>query len=64
MSRFQAVVIRGHLRLHLQGLKHSRMSGKQLLDAATSITGQPYKRGQYEQALNDINTWIKENTDA
>lgn len=64
MGRFQAIVIRGHLRLHLQGLKHSRMSGKQLLSAATSITGQIYKQGQYEQALNDINIWIKENKDA
>ena len=61
---FQAVLIRGHLRMHIAGMKHSRMSGTKLLAAASTITGKPYKRGQYQAALNDIQAFIKENTEA
>ena len=57
---FQAAVIRGHLRLLIAGMKNSRMSGTQVLDAASSITGTKYKRGQYKAALDDIQRFIAE----
>jgi len=40
------------------GMKHSRMSGKDLLAKVTLLTGKPYKRGQYEAAIADLNTLI------
>jgi hypothetical protein len=36
------------------GLKNSKMSGKDILNAATRITGNTYKRGQYTLALKDL----------
>lgn len=53
-TRFQAALIKSHLKLLSKGLKHSRMSGTQVLRAASAITNKPYKRGQYDAALYDI----------
>jgi len=39
-------------------MKHSRMSGKELLAKATLLTGKPYNRGGYEAAIADLNTLI------
>ena len=63
-DRFQAALIRGHLRLHIAGMKHSKMTGTQLLAAASNITGKTYKRGQYKAALADIQAFIKETDNA
>lgn len=58
--RFQAVVTRSHLRLHALGMKHSRMPGTALLKHAAGLTGNKYKRGQYQQAVEDLTALIKE----
>ena len=54
--KFQAIILKGHLILLDGGMKNSRMSGKQILEAASRLTGAKYKRGQYEQALADLAT--------
>jgi hypothetical protein len=51
-----------HLGLLAKGLKHSRMSGTQVLAAASALTGRKYKRGQYQTAIEDLNNAIKEMT--
>lgn len=57
---FQAILLKSHLRLFSLGLKHSRMSGKDVLAKASAITGVAYKRGQYALALADLTAFIKE----
>ena len=57
---FTAVMLRGHLRLLDKGMKNSRMSGTAVLKHASSITGKPYKRGQYKQAMADLTAHIEE----
>jgi hypothetical protein len=52
----QAMFLRLHLGLMAKGLKHSKMSGTALLAKVSALTGRTYKRGQYLQALNDLNT--------
>jgi hypothetical protein len=58
--RFQAVVLRGHLRLLLAGMRHSTLSGTRILASAAELTGKQYKRGQYTAALDDIQRFIAE----
>ena len=58
----QAIFLRVHLGLLAKGLKHSRMSGTQVLAAASALTGRKYKRGQYQTAIEDLNNAIKEMT--
>jgi hypothetical protein len=53
-KKVQAVFLKGHLKLLSVGLKNSKMSGKDILNAATRITGNTYKRGQYILALKDL----------
>lgn len=53
-TRFQAALIKSHLKLLSKGLKNSRMSGTLVLRAASKITNKPYKRGQYDKAVYDI----------
>lgn len=54
----RAIFIKAHLKAHIIGMKHSQMSGKEVLAHATDITGKPYKRGQYNAALTDIQSII------
>jgi hypothetical protein len=54
--KVQALFLKQHLRLMAKGLKHSKMSGTALLGKVSALTGRTYKRGQYLQALNDLNT--------
>ena len=55
-SRFMAALIRGHLRLISAGLQPPRGVRKiDILKKASKITGKPYSRGQYKQAIDDIN---------
>jgi len=56
--RVIAIFLKAHLRGMAAGMKHSRMSGKDLLAKVTLLTGKPYKRGQYEAAIADLNTLI------
>jgi len=57
-----AIFLKAHLRLFSVGMKHSRMSGKDVLSKASAVTGVAYKRGQYDLALKDITAFIKEHT--
>ena len=54
----RAIFLKGNLRMLSRGFKHSRMSGLQALTIATQITGNTYKRGQYDKAISDLQTII------
>jgi hypothetical protein len=56
--RVIAIFLKAHLRGMAAGMKHSRMSGKDLLAKATLLTGKPYKRGQYDAAITDLDAII------
>ena len=61
-SLFPLIQLKGMLKLHVISggkLRHSRISPTNLLKAATNFTGVTYKRGQYAQALADIEAIIK-----
>jgi len=60
-QRFGAVLLRGHLRLLAAGMKHSQLSGRDILNKVAPITGKTYKRGQYKQALADLIAWLDAN---
>lgn len=55
----QATFLKSHLRLLSLGMTNSRMSGTKILNLATNLTGNKYKRGQYKEAINDLNLIIK-----
>jgi len=55
-----ALFIKAHLKLLAKGMTNSRYSGLAILKKASAITGKPYKRGQYELALNDLINFIKD----
>lgn len=55
-ERLRARMLVGHLKLHDVGMRHSRMSARQILDAATELTGITYKRGQYGLAVEHLDT--------
>jgi hypothetical protein len=57
-------MLRGHLKMLAAGMKNSRLSGKAILGKASELTGNKYKRGQYQLAIDDLNNLIKELTDA
>ena len=61
---FTALVLRGHMRLHLVGLKHSKLSGTKLLTRVAEVTGHTYKRGQYQAAFDDLNAIIEAHKEA
>lgn len=50
----QAAFLKAHLKLMSLGMKNSRMSGTEMLVKASRITGNKYKRGQYVQAVADL----------
>lgn len=56
-KRVQAAFLRGHLRLVAAGMQ-SRVKKSDLLKKATSITGKPYKRGEYAKAADEITAWM------
>lgn len=53
-KHLRARTIIGHLKLHQAGMRHSQMTARQILDAATSMTGIAYKRGQYGLAIDHL----------
>lgn len=59
---FRATSIASGLRLYAKtGMKPNRMwSPTAMLDAASNITGVKYKRGQYDQAADDLQKWAIE----
>ena len=52
----QAKFLKIHLKMMAKGLKHSKMSGTTLLGKVSALTGRTYKRGQYQTAIDDLNT--------
>ena len=52
----QAKFLKIHLKLMAKGIKHSKMSGTTLLGKVSALTGRTYKRGQYQLAIDDLNT--------
>lgn len=54
----QAAFLKAHLRMLSFGLKHSRMPAATILLKASALTGKPYKRGQYDAAIADLNSII------
>jgi hypothetical protein len=42
----KAILIRGHLILHQQGMRHSRLTRRQLLNKATVLTGKFYENSR------------------
>lgn len=55
----QAIFIRAHLRaVAAGGQPRAPMTRGGLLDLATSHTGKGYKRGQYQEAIADLTTFI------
>ena len=54
----QAIFLKSHLRMLSHGFKNSRMSGLQILKLASNLTGNNYKRGQYDKAISDLQTII------
>lgn len=61
ITRLSAVFLRGHLKLIAAGMQ-PRGRKTDMLRAAEKITGQKYKRGEYQKAADDITTWLAENT--
>jgi len=57
-NRLAAVFLKPHLKLLSVGMKNSQFSARQLLDKATAITGKKYKRGQYDLAVQDLQSVI------
>lgn len=50
----QAIFLKAHLKMLAAGLKNSKYSGKTLLELASRHTGKQYKRGNYIQAIRDL----------
>lgn len=61
VQRVQAVFLKAHLKLMSVGLKNSQISGKQMLEKASAITGKKYKRGEYAVARKDLTDWLEAN---
>jgi len=53
----QLIFLKGHLRLLAVGMK-GRVPGKTILAHVGKILGKSYKRGQYQQAIQDIQTFL------
>ena len=58
---FQAVTLAAALRLYARcGMKANRhYTPSNMLGAATEITGQQFKRGQYTQAAQALSDWAE-----
>ena len=60
--KIAALFLRAHLKMLELGMKNSRLSGTQILAEASEVTGQHYKRGQYQKAIDDLNVIINGET--
>lgn len=56
----QAIFLKGHARLYGLGMKHSQITGSQVLAKCEAVTGKKYKRGQYDLAVQDLQAIIDE----
>lgn len=59
---FRAITMKHALQLYAKtGMKANRAyTPTAMLAVATEYTGKKYKRGQYDLAAQDLDTWIKE----
>jgi hypothetical protein len=57
-NRFAAVMLRAHVRMLAAGMRNSQLSGTAILRKVTEVTGNRYKRGQYQAALADLNAML------
>jgi hypothetical protein len=59
VALYRATAIEHGLRLYAKtGMKPNRAwTPSAMLQAATGITGKPYKRGQYVKAADDVKAW-------
>lgn len=57
-NRLQAVFLKGHCQLMAKGMTHSRISKTEVLRKAGEITGKKYKRGQHQQAYEDLSAML------
>ena len=52
--RFQAAMLAAHCKMLAAGMRNSRLPSKAILAKVTQLTGQKYKRGQYQSAIADL----------
>lgn len=57
---YRAAALRSALRILASGMTMRGMTLTRAMKLATEYTGQPYKRGQAEQARDDLSTWLDE----
>lgn len=60
MLFYRAITVRASLRMYAKsGMKSTRMATPANMFAiAKEFTGKDYKRGQYQQAIDDLTVWI------
>lgn len=58
---FRAMTLRGNIKLFVKTkmIPTRGVTGPVMLRIATEITKKPYKRGQYAQAVADLDVWIE-----
>lgn len=59
-NRAQAIFLKGHCRMHAAGMRARGVSATQVLKLAGEITGKKYKRGQFQEAANDLQSFLDE----
>jgi hypothetical protein len=60
---FRVIALRQGLKLLKVGIRpNTAWTPGQTLASAGRITGQTYKRGEYDRAIADLNTWLNENS--
>ena len=56
---FHAITLRSALKMHKVGLKVNRhMTTTKLFGLASAYSGQKYKRGEFDRAMQDLTVWI------
>lgn len=56
----QAAFLKAHLKLMKLGMKNSQTTSTQMLAKASALTGNTYKRGQYDAAIADLQAIVNE----
>lgn len=53
-----AIFLKGHLKLMSLGMKNTSFTTREIFIKAYAITGTAYKRGQYDRAVDDLQSLI------
>lgn len=63
VATYRAIALKSGLKLYAKtGMKPNRMwTPTAMLRAAGDVTGRVYKRGQYLQAIADLDAWLQVN---